>query len=337
MNILITGGYGNIGLAVINQCLKQGHIATVFEIKNNRSKKLSSKFKRKSVKTIFGDIRVPGDVDQALTNQDAVIHLAAILPPLSDEKPILCNEVNVTGIRNLIESILKNGNKAVLIEVSSASVMGCTQNKTPPIKSTDKLTGIDTYSKTKIEAEAIVEKSGVKFGIYRLAGVSPTYININYFLNMIKVMFDMPLNARCEIVLDIDVAFALVVAAEQIYKKNELRGDKGFIAGGKTNGCQLTNREMLSSVFNEIGLVFPRDELFSDDINNYYLDWYDTVETQNMLKYQNHTFEQWKTLIKKYLYFYQLPLFLLRKPILKWLEKQSKKYKNCPNNCFNLI
>lgn len=39
MNILITGGYGNIGLAVINQCLKQGHITTVFEIKNNRSKK----------------------------------------------------------------------------------------------------------------------------------------------------------------------------------------------------------------------------------------------------------------------------------------------------------
>ena len=67
----------------------------------------------------------------------------------------------------------------------------------------------------------------------------------------------MPLDARCEIVLDIDVACALVSAAENLANSGKLSGKKGFIAGGKENGCQLTNREMLGAVFEQIGLAFP--------------------------------------------------------------------------------
>ena len=322
MNILITGGFGNIGIAVLEECIKRGHVVTVFELENRRAKRLSKRYSKRSIQTLFGDIRNLEDVRKAVKNQDAVIHLAAILPPLSDEKPELCKAVNVTGIKNILLSIEKNLNGTVLVEVSSASVMGPTQSREPPVKPTDIVVATDMYSRTKIEAEKLVEGISSRYCILRLAAVLPTNINISYFMSIIKVMYDMPLAARCEIVLDIDVASALVSAAEGLYNNGEICSKKGFIAGGIINGCQLTNREMLSAVFKQVGLPFPRESLFVTDVNGYYIDWYDTQETQRILNYQNHSFEQWKEIIKRRLNKFKVLLLLFKRPILNWLESQ---------------
>jgi len=324
MNILITGGFGNIGVSVIEECIKQGHKVSVYDLESTSTKRLSRAFLKYSVKTIFGDIRDTDSVDNAVKNQDAVIHLAAILPPLSDKEPVLCKEVNVKGIKNILEAIEKYGNEAVLVEVSSASVMGPTQNLQPPVKPGGSVVATDTYSRTKIEAEKLVEDSKVHYCILRLAAVLPTKMHISYFIHMVKIMFSMPLEARCEVVLDIDVASALVSAAGNVYNNGELSGGKGFIAGGMQNGCQLTNGRMLNGVFRQIGLPFPRESLFSTNINGYYLDWYDTQDTQRILNYQNHSFEEWKSIIRKRLRIYRIPIKVFKRLILNWLEKQSK-------------
>jgi nucleoside-diphosphate-sugar epimerase len=324
MNIAITGGYGNIGISVIEECLKRGHAVTVFDLDSKRSGKLSRLYLKKNVRTVLGDIAKYPDVRGAVMNQDAIIHLAAILPPLSDTNPELCEQVNIGGIKNILEAIKDAGNKAALVEVSSASVMGPTQNRMPPVKPDDLVDATDTYSSTKIAAEHLVESSGMRYCVLRLAAVLPTNIYIKYFLNMVKVMFDMPLQARCEIVLDIDVAHALVSAAENLTAGGAMCGKRGFIAGGKRQGCQLTNGEMLRAVFDQVGLPFPRDALFSDDINGYYLDWYDTEEIQSLLNYQNHSFGQWKAIIKKKLGSYKALIRIFNRPILKWLENQSR-------------
>lgn len=69
---------------------------------------------------------------------------------------------------------------------------------------------------------------------------------------------------------------------------------------------------------------FPRETLFENDVNGYYLDWYDTIETQKILGYQNHSFDYWKIIIKKNLSKYRVLITLLRRPILKWLESQKR-------------
>lgn len=327
MNILITGGFGNIGISVINECLQRGHSVTVFDLENKRTKKTAKKYARKNVKTIFGDIRKIDDVSNAVRNQDGIIHLAAVLPPLSDKNPQLCAEVNVGGTKNILDSITREGNKAVLVEVSSASVMGPTQHHDKLVTPNDPVAETDTYSKTKIAAEKLVESSGVRSCILRLAGVLPTNINVSYFLTMIKLMFDMPLHGRCEIVLDLDAACALVSAAEDLAGKRNIAGKKGFIAGGEQNGCQLKNREMLKAVFTQIGMTFPREDLFNDNLNGYYIDWYDTKEIENLLHFQNHTFDHWKNIIRRRLGIYQLFITVFNKPIVTWLERQSKRYR----------
>jgi nucleoside-diphosphate-sugar epimerase len=323
MKFLVTGGFGNVGMAVLDECLRRGHDLRAFDIPTKRNIKVSRRYARKGVQAAWGDIRKPEDVARAMEGIDAVIHLAAILPPMSDANPELCRQVNVNGIMNILEAIKKGENSAVLVEVSSASVMGPTQGRPPPVKPDDPLHPTDTYSSTKIEAERLVGQAGMRHCVLRLAGVLPTNLNFQYFLSMVKLMFDMPLQARCEIVLDIDVAHALVGAAEALTKGEELNGLRGFIAGGAENGCQLTNSQMLHGVFDQIGMPFPDDSLFSGAQSEYYLDWYDTCETQRLLCYQNHGFQDWKDIIKKKLGPYTLLIKAFRRPIQKWLESRS--------------
>jgi len=323
MNILVTGGLGNIGAAVVRTCLQRGHGVTVFDVENRRTRKLA---KRSKANVVLGDIRNFQDISHAVKNQDAIIHMAAILPPLSNENPDLCLSINVGGTENLIRAMKESDNCPSLIFVSSASVMGSTQDRNQLIKAEDQLFPMDTYSKSKIEAEKIIEQSGIKFCIMRIAGVLPTILNLKSSMAMVKNIFDMPLDARCEMVLDIDVATALTVASEKMAGTEELNGFKGFIAGGESGGFQMKTKDLVALVFLSVGLNLPDRKLFSTDLNSYYLDWYDTEQVQNILGYQQHTIEFWKENLLKKMGFMIPFVRLFKKNIMKKIEKESPYY-----------
>ncbi len=326
MRILITGGYGNIGIMVVRESLKRGHHVAVFEVKNKANGKKARTFEKRGVITWFGDIRNPDDVKKATAGQDVVIHMAAILPPVSDRHPELCHQVNVGGTQNIIEAIGSMAEKPALVFVSSASVMGPTQDQKPPVKADAPLNPTDAYSSSKAAAETIVSASNTASCILRLAAVMPTILIIKSMIKMLTVIYDMPLDARCEIVLDEDVAFALVSAAENLTGTGEMKGKTGFIAGGRQNGLQININAMLKGSLNPLGIALPAARLFSDDLNAYYLDWYDTEEIQSILHYQNHTYDQWQAMTKRN-YRYLKPIVTLLRPFVKrWLERQSPRY-----------
>lgn len=326
MNILITGGYGNIGVMVVRESLKRGHRVTVFEVQNKATEKKARAYEKRGVTTRFGDIRNLDDVENALRGQDAVIHMAAILPPVSDRRPELCHHVNVGGTQNIIAAIHGMAEQPALVFVSSASVMGPTQDHQPPVKADAPLNPTDAYSSSKAAAETLVRASNTAFCIVRLAAVMPTILILNSMIKMVKVLYDMPLAARCEIVLDADVAFALVAAAENLVGPGEMRGKTGFIAGGRQNGLQIDIEAMLKGSFNPLGIELPAARLFADDLNAYYLDWYDTDAIQAILHYQNHTYDQWQAMTKR-TYRYLNPIVTLARPFVqKWLERQSPRY-----------
>ena len=362
MNILVTGGFGSIGVLVIEECQRRGHSVTVFELATKRTRRLARKYGRRKVRAVFGDIRSPEDVNLAVAGQDAVIHMAAILPPTSDRLPELCERVNVGGTENLVaamreaprslapqESRPARGNpqpardaaesvpawtdagtrRPVMVYVSSAGVMGPTQKRTPPVRPDDPLTPTDIYSRSKIAAESLVSSSGIPWCVLRLAGVIPTVINYGSLKTMVKLLFSLPLPARCEMVIDLDVAAALVSAAENLrgdaVSAGSIAGRKGFIAGGKC--CQVTSRGLINFMFPPMGLTPPDESLYTAEIDSYYLDWYDTEEIQAILKYQNHSLQDWLDLMLGKLR-WALPLLrLFRGPIRKALEKQSPLYR----------
>lgn len=326
MNILVTGGFGNIGAIVVDECLRRGHTVSVFDVQNKRTQRLARKYGKRNVHVLFGDLRKAGDVSRAVVGQDLVLHLAAILPPVSDAHPDLCQAVNVGGTANLIAALQVSVTKAALVLVSSASVMGPTQERIPPVRSDDPLSPMDTYSRTKIEAETLVVASGLRVCILRLAAVLPTVLNYASLFAMIKLLFDMPLDARCEIVIDLDVAYALVSAAENLLGSGEIAGKRGFIAGGEAQGCQMKTRDLVGVVFRPIGLRLPDESLFSPELDSYYLDWYDTEETQSILQYQRHSVEGWQESIMTRIRYVRPFLPLFKAAIVKWIERQSPLY-----------
>jgi nucleoside-diphosphate-sugar epimerase len=325
MNILVTGGFGDIGRGVVEEGLSRGHSVSVFEARNERTERLARKYARLGVEVRFGDLRKRDQVAGAAAGRDAVIHLAAILPPASDAHPDLCEAVNVGGTANLIAAMRAEAPKAVLVEVSSASVMGPTQRRSPPVRPDDPLAPTDAYSRSKIRAESLVAASGLRHCVLRLAAVMPTELFLPSLLKMVRLIYDMPLEARCEIVLDVDASFALVSAAENLAASGAMSGMTGFIAGGGDHGCQMRIRDMLEGMFMPMGLKIPAESLFSPDIDSYYLDWYDTREIQTILGYQRHGFAQWKELIQRNIGPLRTLVLLFRPFIDLWLARLSPR------------
>ena len=100
MRILLTGGSGTVGkeaLALLTQ--KSDYEIIAFDVSTKKSRSVYKKYLNR-ITIIYGDITQKNDVEAICKKIDCVIHLAAIIPPLADEKPILAYQVNVIGTQN---------------------------------------------------------------------------------------------------------------------------------------------------------------------------------------------------------------------------------------------
>lgn len=297
MNILITGGFGNVGRRVFDQARFRGHAVSVLDVDSVRNRRAARRY-GVSARTFLGDIRDSDLVRRAADGQDAVIHLAGILPPASERKQDLCRSVNVDGTRNLVEVLGRQPTPASLVLISSASVMGRTQNRKPPIRPTDPVHPQTWYARTKVEAEDVVARSGLRYCVLRLSAVMPTRVpsGLGAFA---EELFAIPLDVRCEIVVDVDAAAACLNAAERLAAGARIDRRVFLIGGGRRNGCQMRARDMLQGILGSVGLGLPTPSLFCDDRAGYSLDWYDTDDAQRALHFQNHSFDEYRRIISR--------------------------------------
>lgn len=96
MKVLVTGGTGFIGSAVVDRLRSERHEVTTFD------------------RTEGGDVRDRMDVDLAMRDQDAVIHLAGILG--TDElfdNVLGAIEINITGAVNVLQACAGVGAKYI--------------------------------------------------------------------------------------------------------------------------------------------------------------------------------------------------------------------------------
>lgn len=120
MKILVTGGAGFIGTAVVLQLLKAGHDVVVFDnLETGVRENLPA-----GVPLIQGDVRDVQAVAGAMKNVDRVVHLAAMVSvAISVVQPQQCWDINVVGTQNLLEAAGREGCKRVVF-ASSAAVYG---------------------------------------------------------------------------------------------------------------------------------------------------------------------------------------------------------------------
>ena len=103
MKVLVTGGASFIGKYLVRSLLEKGYLVTIFDNFSNSTKDSISSLVDIGAKIIEGDITKPLDIQNAVKDQDIVIHLAAkISVSESISNPSETFQVNVDGTRNVL-------------------------------------------------------------------------------------------------------------------------------------------------------------------------------------------------------------------------------------------
>ena len=165
-NILVTGGTGFIGSAIVKALVKDGEKVRVLDNQSRGSLRRLEDIKGK-FEFIKGDIRSPKVVEKACRGIDSVIHLAYINgTEFFYTKPELILEVGVKGMMNVLDGCIKNNIRELFL-ASSSEVY-----QTPPIIPTseevplvvpDPLNPRYSYGGGKIISELLLINYGRKY------------------------------------------------------------------------------------------------------------------------------------------------------------------------------
>jgi len=131
VRVLLTGAFGNIGSHTTSELLRQGHQVRAFDLRKPRTEKVAQRFSGQ-IEVCWADIRNVDEVRAAVEGVEAIMHLAALIPPASVEQPELAEQVNVGGTRNLIEVAQAQANPPKFLFASSFDLFGYTQDQPPP-------------------------------------------------------------------------------------------------------------------------------------------------------------------------------------------------------------
>ena len=274
MKILLTGACGNVGSHTLPELLRRGHQVRCFDRLSTANRRMA---KQRGVETVWGDVADAGAVARATTGVDTVVHLAAMIPPAADEQPDRARVINVDGTANVIAGCLAQPEPPRLLFTSTFDVHGYTLSSPPPRRVDDPLVATNPYTAHKIECEGLVRRSGLVWSVLRLADVPILGIRDPH-----PIMFEIGLDNRIEVLHADDAGLAITNALET----PEIWGQVLFIGGGAS--CQVTYREYLTRLLAAMGIPPLPEEAFSTAM--YATDWIDTIDSEALLRYQRHTF-----------------------------------------------
>jgi len=152
-NVLVTGGAGYVGSALVPKLLAAGHRVTVLDLYIYGDVHAPLRPNPNLIE-VKGDLRDPDAVAQALDGCDAVIHLACISnDPSFDLDPDLGKSINFDCFRPLVRAAKKAGVKR-FVYASSSSVYGIkeAENVTEDLP----LEPLTDYSKYKAMCEEVL-------------------------------------------------------------------------------------------------------------------------------------------------------------------------------------
>lgn len=309
MRILLTGAFGNIGANTITALRGAGHQVTCFDLPTKANLRSAKKL-RKKIMVAWGDIRRRPDIARALVGQEVVIHLAAIIPPESERKPIAAEEVNIDGTLNLVEAMKAMDVPAKLIFASSVSVFGRKFEWPPPRTVDDPLEPSDNYSRHKIVCEEMIRSSNLTWAIMRFPAVPDLAT-----MGIDPMMFEIALSTRIEFLHPRDAARALANAVSS----NEVWGRVLLLGGGRKE--QMEYCDYLGRTLEAAGIDRLPCEAFG--CTPFYTDWMETRESERILHYQRHTFDDYLAEFRAGLGLKKILIPLVRPMIRRSLLRRS--------------
>jgi len=115
--LLITGGTGSFGTAVLNRFLHTDHFKEIriFSRDEKKQDDMRNQFRNDKLKFYIGDVRDYNSVEPATRGVDYIFHAAALKQvPSCEFFPMQAVKTNVEGTQNVIEAAIKNGVQKVI-------------------------------------------------------------------------------------------------------------------------------------------------------------------------------------------------------------------------------
>ena len=115
--LLITGGTGSFGTAVLNRFLQTDHFSEIriFSRDEKKQDDMRNLYKNDKIKYYIGDVRDFDSVEPATRGVDYIFHAAALKQvPSCEFFPMQAVKTNVEGTQNVIRAAASNGVKKVI-------------------------------------------------------------------------------------------------------------------------------------------------------------------------------------------------------------------------------
>lgn len=323
MRILVTGGFGNVGRSAVSACLSAGHAVTIFEspgaVRRAEAglRKLLNPLVGK-VDIFLGDIRSSQDIAKVFSRfeggaPDAVIHLAALIPPAADRDEKTTHAINVGGTTNILRACEASGQPVKLVFASSIATYGDRLHEYW-ISTSDPAQPTDSYSHSKVECEKLLAASSIDWTILRLS-----YVAWAKWLPFDPLLFSMPPDTRIEIIHTEDAGRAFAQAAVCASSSRKIFN----IGGGQA--CRTMFRPYLDRVFRYFGMG---DSSFLDDSafarGGFHCGWYvDSDESDSVLHYRRKSLEDYYEEVRWETRFLSPLVSLVRPWVKRWLARKS--------------
>nr|WP_295161253.1 NAD-dependent epimerase/dehydratase family protein [uncultured Methanobrevibacter sp.] len=160
-NILITGGLGFIGSHIANEVLENNEVVILDNLSTGNINNLNNP-KHDNLKIVEEDLRKT-NLDDLTSNIDYIFHLAAMASvPLSIDKPVECNDINLNATVKLLKSAADNDVKKIVFSSSSA-VYG--QNRNMPLKESEPSQPMSPYAASKAGCELYLQSFYDSYGL----------------------------------------------------------------------------------------------------------------------------------------------------------------------------
>lgn len=270
--VLITGGAGSLGRELARRLAEEGYRIRALDLPSCDFGPLKG---LAGTEILRGDVADAALLEGAVTGVDAIVHLAALLPPHSERDRARTMAVNAEGTRRLVEALRRAGPAAHLVLSSSVCVYGDTSRDAPPITTSHPCRPLDAYGESKVAAEGIVRGGGVPHTILRISGVS-----VPAFLAPPEV-WPFTAGQRIEFVCRSDVVEALAACVAL----PRGTGETWHVSGGPS--WRMRGGEYVAALNELLGLA-PDEATYSERPGSY--DWYDTDASEDALGYQQTTF-----------------------------------------------
>ena len=289
--VLVTGAFGLVGSETVQQLRADGRhvVATDLDVPANR--KAAAALPAPDVR--WADLTDPEAVTALLraVSPAAIIHLAAIIPPVCYARRELARRVNVDATGFLVNAASALPAPPRFVLASSVAAYGARNphHVTGVLNADTALRPSDIYGAHKVEAEQLVRGCGLDWVVLRLGGVLTAEPPLNLDLDTIYFEASLPVDGRIQTVDVRDVARAFVAATTA-----PVIGETLLIGGDESH--RLVQGDIAPSTAAAMGLVggIPagRKGNPDSDADWFGTDWMDTKRSAEALDFQRVSWPQ---------------------------------------------